>query len=208
MGRGSSKAGGGGGQKPTNARATENMNEAQLNKEISAIDRRLATLQRQRQQIVPSSMDNTMREAFPLGSGGLKREQAERLAGRLAEQSASKGRKLENIINEQDGLIKRREAFERARKEVKGTGKTQSELAAERAAREAQAASGRKWTTVSKAERTGSSYKPKVIRSGDYEIRGTTVFYQGKEYARFGNLKTAKAAVERHARTHGKITYQ
>ena len=161
-------------------------------------------MQRQRERIVPSSMSDAMREAFPLGTGGLERSAAERLAGRLAEQQASKGRQLTNIINEQEGLLKRRQSMERARNEVKGTGKTQSELRAEKAAQQAAQASNRKWKTVSQAERTGSSYKPKVIASGDYQIRGTTVFYKGQSVGTFGNLKSAKAAVELHARRNNR----
>ena len=117
-------------QTATNARAVENMNGAQLDKEIAKTKAKLtaATNQRAAAGAAASAIGADMREAFPLGSAGLDRRAANKIAGGMAERSVSAAKKLSEAIDRQKNAEKRLEVLQKARKEVGNSGKTQKQL--------------------------------------------------------------------------------
>ena len=186
----------------TNARAIENMNETQLAREISKTQRAIDRSQSKIDAIVGRSQaeDAAMREAFPLGAGGMTKGQAQAYAGKLSERSARQGRELSKAIDDRDSAQKRLANLQKAQKQVKGTGKTQSQLQKE-AAQKKTGESTLKWTTAQKEVYSGGSLKPRILKSGPYEIRGKSlmrVFKNGIEIGRTTSLAEAKAIAERH----------
>lgn len=198
MGRGSSGA-----QAPTNARQIENMNEAQISRELAKERRRLASAQRARQQAgAGTTEEDALRQAFPLGTGGLNRTQAQERAGRMATQAVDRGKRLEAAIKRQNDAESRIKKLEAAQREIRGTGKTQAQLAEERRAAQIKAAgSSMKWTTTNAGGFSNGGYTPKTIRSGAFEIRGSsgrfTVYENGNRIGTVSKLAEAKAIAER-----------
>lgn len=192
-GRGGSS---GGGQTPTNARSVENMNAAQLDLEIAKAKREYAAASKQRETISASAFaaDADLREAFPLGTAGLSRTQANRMAGRLAEKSASNGRALSAALDRQKTAEKRLDILQNARKQVGSTGKTTKQL------QEAPKAKGTmKWSTAQKESYSGGVLKPRILKSGSFEIRGKSVlrvYANGKHIGTANSLSAAKRIAE------------
>jgi len=188
------------GQTPTKARDIENMNEAQLNIEIGKAKRSLASATRQRAAASASASASNadMREAFPLGTAGLSRSAANKISGRLSEQSVSIGGKLSAAMEKQQSAEKRIQLLQSAKDRVKGTGKTLKEL------RQGNSASGKstmKWSTAQKESYSGGALKPRIIKSGSYEIRGSSVlrvYHNGQQIGTASSLATAKSIAEKH----------
>lgn len=196
-GGGSSGLSAGNGQKPTNARFVENMNAAQLDIEIDKTKRKLAAAAKQREAVSSSAAsDAALREAFPLGTGGFSRAQANKMAGSLAEKSASDGRKLSSAIDNQRTAEKRLDILQNARKQVGNSGKTVKQMS------EAPKAKGTmKWTTAQKESYSGGVLKPRILKSGSYEIRGKNVlkvYVDGKHIGTASSLSAAKLIAERY----------
>ena len=184
----------------TNARAIENMNETQLAREISKTQNTIDREQNKINSIVGQSQaeDFAMRGAFPLGAGGMSTAQANKYVGKLSEQSAKRGRELSKAIDNRDSAQKRLNNLKNAQKKVKGTGKTLSQLQSES---KPKPTGNMKWKTVQKSERTSTGFKPRIIRSGAYEIRGNSilnVFKDGVQIGRASSLSEAKAIAERN----------
>lgn len=200
MGRGSS---GVGAQKATNARDIANMNEAQIKKEIKKAESQLASVQsRIKNATRESGEERALREAFPLGPGGLSRTEAQRQAGRLAERALSRSKRIEADIERRDSLKIRLDLLNRAKNDIAGTGKTQKILNDERKAREIKSVgSSMKWSTTNKGGYSNGGYTPKTIQSGDFKITGSsgryTVFEKGQRIASASKLSEAKAIAER-----------
>lgn len=185
-------------QTATNARSVENMNGAQLDKEIAKTKAEIAAATKQRAAIgsAASAIDADMREAFPLGTAGLDRKAANKIAGKLAERSAAEGKKLSAAIDRQRNAEKRLETLQKARKEVGNSGKTQKQL------REAPKAKGSmKWSTAQKESYSGGVLKPRILKSGNFEIRGKSilkVYHNGNHIGTASSLSAAKQIAEKY----------
>jgi hypothetical protein len=163
---------------PTNAKSVENMNEAQLGKEISRIKKRIG------------SYDKVMAESQ-------KRTQFERM-DRIVDKATS----YTSAYSKKQSAEKKLTALQKAKKQVSGTGKTQSQLSRETRAAAIKNNSGAlKWKTTNKGGYTqDGGYMSKEISAGGFKIRGSSgVFriYDGsKQIGGASKLSDAKAFVE------------
>lgn len=173
----SAKAGG----TATKARNVENMNEAQLNKEIARTKKKIG------------SYDKAMSESQ-------KRTQFERM-DRVVDKAVS----FTSAYDKKQSAQNRLSELQKAKKQVSGTGKTQSELAAKAkntAKKNAlKSSDSLKWKTTNNGGYTADGgYMSKEISAGSYKIRGSSgVFriYDGsKQIGGASKLSDAKAFVE------------
>lgn len=165
----------------TNVRNIENMNEAQLNKEIARTKKKIG------------SYDKAMSESQ-------KRTQFERM-DRVVDKAVS----FASAYDKKQSAQNRLSELQKAKKQVSGTGKTQSELAAKAkntAKKNAlKSSNSLKWKTTNKGGYTADGgYMSKEISAGSYKIRGSSgVFriYDGsKQIGDASKLSDAKAFVE------------
>ena len=188
----------------TKAVAVENMNEAQLDKEISRAERQLASAQNAMQKYgTPSQYQQAMQEAFPLGVGGDGWTQARiNQRNRDIESSVTNAKKFTEAYDRAQTAQRQLENLQNAKKDVAGTGKTQKELREERA-RQMIASTEKtlKWKTTQKAEFNGSSYRPQIISAGEMRIEGGSGIYRvykgEKLLGTVSKLSMAKALAER-----------
>lgn len=200
-GRGASS----GTMKPTNAVHIENMNEAQIDKELSKVDRRLTTVQKAMDKIAGTKtykddMAKYWLGGFPGGSGITKAQQKqhEKYINKVTENAV----KYTKLNGEKSTLEQRKKSLESAKNQIKGTGKTQAEIAAERKkALIKNTKSTMKWETVQKHKYDATGYTPKVIKSGEFKISGSNGFYtvyrNDAKLGHFNKLSEAKAIAER-----------
>lgn len=186
----------------THARAIENMNEAQLTREIAKAQRTIDRNQAKIDSIGNAFNAQTanMREQYPLGAGGLSRSQAQKYTGKLSAQAAKQGREMTAAINNRDAAQKRLSSLQKAQKQVKGTGKTVAQLQSQ-ATQSTPRGKGMKWTTAQKETYSGGTLRPRILKSGAYEIRGRSimrVYKNGVEIGRATKLADAKAIAERN----------
>lgn len=188
-GRGSSS-----GIAATHARAIENMNEAQLNKEIKREQSRLNSAKRTESKVL-RSIDRSFSEAFPLGSGGLKKSEANRIVGKESVSSLNKSSKVAQAIKNQESAQRRLDALEKAKKAVKGTGKTLKQISQEKMKATPQTM---KWTQTKEKGQFGNVT---VRKSGDITIRSTGgshfIYKNGKRVGMTSKLSDAKSLAER-----------
>lgn len=153
-----------------------------------------------------SGYSKAMRDAFPLSSGGAgfstagkTRQERERTA------SLKKSKKYVDARTQKEAAAKKLSVLQKAKKQVSGTGKTQSELAAKAkntAKKNAlKSSDSLKWKTTNKGGYTADGgYMSKEISAGSYKIRGSSgVFriYDGsKQIGGASKLSDAKAFVE------------
>lgn len=161
----------------TNARNIENMNESQLNKEIARTKKKIG------------SYDKAMSESQ-------KRTQFERM-DRVVDKAVS----FTSAYDKKQSAQNRLSELQKAKKQVSGTGKTQSELAAKAKSAAAKSGDELKWKTTNKGGYTADGgYMSKEISAGSYKIRGSSgVFriYDGsKQIGGASKLSDAKAFVE------------
>lgn len=165
----------------TNVRNIENMNEAQLNNEIARTKKKIG------------SYDKAMSESQ-------KRTQFERM-DRVVDKAVS----FTSAYDKKQSAQNRLSELQKAKKQVSGTGKTQSELAAKAkntAKKNAlKSSNSLKWKTTNKGGYTADGgYMSKEISAGSYKIRGSSgVFriYDGsKQIGGASKLSDAKAFVE------------
>lgn len=199
-GRGSSNPG----MKATNARDINNMNEAQIDKEIKKAERQLQSAKRQYEKnIGESASSQAMRGAFPLGAGGLTKGDAERYVSKVSKRELTRSKNVVEASQKMEDAQKRIERLQAAKTKIKGTNKTVSQLEKEKAEQRSKSTqTTMKWSTTQKSERTANGgLKPRIIKSGDYEIRGSSILrvtYSGKEIGVASNLKAAKELAENH----------
>lgn len=187
----------------TNARSIENMNEAQLDKEISKLQGKIKNLDSSMSSsLEESGYSKSMREAFPLSSGGdgwskagRSRQEKERTA------SLEKAKNYVDARAQKETAAKRLSELQKAKKQVSGTGKTQSQLSKSAKAATAKSGDALKWKTTNKGGYTSDGgYMSKEISAGSYKIRGSSgVFriYDGsKQIGGASKLSDAKAFVE------------
>ena len=214
MGRGSSKASGSGASsgkaktqlKATNARSIDNMNEAQLDKEIektkAVINRADKTMDNN--DIVNTQEAKAMQEAFPLGVGGDGwSEQRKRARDKGLERDAKKAKAFTEAYSQKESAETRLKALEKAKEKVKGTDKTLSEIKSQEVKRQVDSTKATlTWKTTQKGGWTSSGgYAPKIIKAGNIEIHGSsglyTIFRDGVRVGSTDKLSTAKAFAER-----------
>lgn len=191
-------------QQATNARLIENMNEAQLNNEIAQAKRDIARAESTmgRNSITNTAEAKAMREAFPLGYGGKTEKQIARM-GKMNERDAHKAKTYTEAWSDKKSAETRLEKLEQAKKSVKGTGKTQKQINAEKTKNAVETApKSLTWKTTSKGSYTASGgYQPKIIKAGNFEIHGTsgyyTIYRDGKQVGSVNKLSTAKAFAEK-----------
>ena len=197
-GRGSS---GKGRMVATNAVQIENMNEAQIDKEIKktqgVIDKANAIMSKS------DIVDKAMHDAFPLGAGGDGWSNAKKKAlyGKM-EGDVKKAVNYTKAYERKTQAETRMKNLLKAKEEIKGTGKTKAEIWKEqKKAFVKNTESTMKWTTTQKEKFTGSTYIPKIIKSGDFEIHGSKGYYSiyknGKKLLGTSKLSEAKAFAEK-----------
>lgn len=205
-GRSSGRAGGSSaraGGTATNARSIENMNEAQLDKEISNLQDKIKKLDSSMSRsLEESGYSKSMREAFPLSSGGDGWSKAGR--SRQEKERTASLKKAKNYVDaraQKETAAKRLSELKKAKKQVSGTGKTQSQLSKSAKAAATKSGDALKWKTTNKGGYTSDGgYMSKEISAGSYKIRGSSgVFriYDGsKQIGGASKLSDAKAFVE------------
>ena len=177
------------GEIPTRARDISKMNNAQLDLEISKAEKKIDSLQKQRDALsAGTAEERALREAFPLGAAGLNRTDANKLSGRLSEQALNRGKKLDSVIKEQESQKKRLSALKSEKSSRnKSTSQTKTE-------------STMTWKTTQKQSYKNGVLQPRIIKSGDFEIRGTSVlriYQNGKQVGTASTLNAAKELAER-----------
>lgn len=192
---------GGAGQKPTNARQIEYMNEAQIDKEIRKEKSKIKSAENamRRNDITQTAQNKALREDFPLGPGGGRMKEYSK---RMSSDSKMAAKYVE-AAKKRDSAETRIKALEKAKSIVKGTGKTESQIISER--KKSIIASTPKtmsWKTTQKGGWTkDGGYMPKIIKSGNYEIHGSSGLYSihedGKKIWSTSKLSEAKTYVER-----------
>lgn len=200
-------------QTPTKALQVENMNEAQIDLETRKAQRALSRVEAQIGKLSGASQEERdLRDAFPLGTGGLSGAAAQRQAGKLAERARVNAGKLSDAINKRESLQRQLDRLQSAKKDVAGTGKTQSQIREERKAAEIKnTAATLKWKTASKGGWVNGGYASKVIQAGNYEIHGSSSFYRvyvghgrdAKQIWQSSKLSEAKAYAEKHKKRRG-----
>lgn len=191
------------GQVATNARNVENMNEAQLDKEISKLQDKIKNLDASMSRnLEESGYSKSMREAFPLSSGGDGWSKAGR--SRQEKERTASMKKAKNYVDaraQKETAAKKLSELQKAKKQVSGTGKTQSELVAKAKSAAVKSSDALKWKTTNKGGYTADGgYMSKEISAGGFKIRGSSgVFsiYDGsKRIGGASKLSDAKAFVE------------
>lgn len=225
MGRGRSKAGGGGRggtrttpiatpvdpvidkgfdvtkQKPTRAAQTDNMNEAQLLQEIARAERRQSSAEREAEAAWNSGSVrrfNDVVEQFPGGVGGSAVTPAYRRMVERAGNQMIKGAQANERARENASAAER---YRSALNDVKGTGLLVHEARTARAA-----VGGRldgKWTR-SKNAATDSTFGALAGQvNGDFAISKVWgsyhVYRNGRAIGRFDKADSAKRLVEKYA---------
>lgn len=195
----SAKAGG----TATKARNVENMNEAQLDKEIQKLQGKIQNLDASMSKnLEENGYSKAMRDAFPLSSGGAgwstagkTRQERERTA------SLKKAKNYVDARTQKEAAAKKLSVLQKAKKQVSGTGKTQIQLSKSAKAAATKSGNTLKWKTTNKGGYTADGgYMSKEISAGRYKIRGSSgVFriYDGsKQIGGASKLSDAKAFVE------------
>lgn len=209
-GRGSSsgKAGGGGGggikaeqntttQQATNAKAIENMNEAQLDNEIAKQQKIIANADK----VMGNTPESENIGVIPLGQVTRGKTQAQK--DKIIERSTNQAKKFTEAYDKKKMAETTLKNLQKAKKEISGTGKTQKQINSERTKKAVKSApKALKWKTTTKGGYTANGgYQPKIIKAGNFEIHGTsgyfTVYRNGKQVGSVNKLSTAKALAER-----------
>lgn len=191
-------------QQATNARFIENMNETQLDNEIAQAKRDIARAEStmDRNSITNTAEARAMRETFPLGYGGKTEKQIAQM-GKMNERDAHKAKTYTEAWSDKKSAETRLEKLEQAKKSVKGTGKTQKQLNAEKTKSAVESApKSLTWKTTNKGGYTANGgYQSKIIKAGNFEIHGSSGYYSiyrdGKQVGSANKLSTAKAFAER-----------
>ena len=190
-------------QKATNARDIENMNEAQLDKEIEKTQR---IIDFHNTVMENNSLDTAetraMREAFPLGVGMTTAAQ-QRKQAQVNERDAKKAAAYTEALDAKKAAETRMQTLQDAKKKVQGTGKTQKQIREDKVKKAVESTPKTlSWKTTQKGGWSNGGYAPKIIKAGNIEIHGSgglyTVFKDGKQVGRTDKLSKAKAWAERN----------
>lgn len=189
-------------QKPTNATDTDNMNEAQLLKEIAKAERRSDSAEREADAAFNSSSVqrfNDMSRMFPGGVGGSAVTPAYQ---RMVERSSNQILKGVAARERADSYNDRAERLRRAYEITKGSGLLVHEAKTARAA-----VGGRldgKWTKTNNAFTDGTFGQIGGQKNGEFSIGKVWGSYQvfrgNRLIGRFGKAADAKAIIEKYAK--------
>lgn len=188
-------------QKPTNANFTDNMNEAQLIREMDRLERRIGSAERERDQAFNSGSVrrfNEVSEMFPGGVGGSAVTPAYR---RMVDRAMDQTTKGVEAQRRADDYSRQLENYRRAYNDVKDSGLLVHE------ARTAKAAVGGnlagKWTRSQNAgsDATFGTLSGQV--NGDFGVSKVWgsyhVFRNGRLIGQFDKADTAKKLIEKYA---------
>lgn len=193
-----------GGQTPTNAVQIENMNEAQLNKEIAKSDKKLQRLQK----IMDDNKISIQQDigAIPLnqlnGYNDKTKNSAEakRKADKQINTTVKKAVEYTKASEDYNTELKHNNELNKALKTVKGTGKTTKQLkdeAVKKKVADTVKNSTMKWN---KSTEKGQFGNVTVRKSGAFEIHttgGTSFIYKdGKQLGMTNSVKKAITFVE------------
>ena len=188
-------------QKPTKANFVDNMNEAQLLKEIEKEDRRAASAEREAEaRFNSASLRRTEEtfEAFPGGVGGSAVNSAYR---RMVERGTNQIVQGVNAQNRADEHSRTAERYRRALNDVKGTGLLVHEARTARAAANGNLAG--KWTRTDSAFVDSTFGKITGQKNGDFTIGKAWARYyvhmNGREIGKFEKAADAKKLIEKYA---------
>ena len=189
-------------QKATNARDIENMNEAQLNKEIAKTQRTIDKLDSvMKKNSLDSAESRAMREAFPLGVG-MRTAAQQRKQAAINERDVQKAKAYTDALDSKKAAETHLKALQDAKKQIAGTGKTQKQIREEKAKKAvANTPKTLKWKTTQKGGWVNGGFAPKIMKAGNVEIHSFGGIYElwkdGKQVGRTDKLSKAKAAAER-----------
>lgn len=159
-------------QKPTKAKYIENMNEAQLDLEIAKQQRIIDSANRAMGNIPQSENIG----AIPLTQTMRGKTQSQ--INRVIERSVGQSRNFTDAYKKRERAQKKLAALQKAKNEVAGTGKTQSELQKKKQEKaKAGAKQTLQWKQTSKGGWEGGGYSPKIIKAGNLEIHGNSGYY-------------------------------
>lgn len=188
-------------QKPTNATFTDNMNEAQLVREIERLERREASAERERDQAFNSGSVrrfNEVSEMFPGGVGGSAVTPAYR---RMVDRAMAQTTRGVEAQRRADDYSRQIQNYTRAYNDVKDSGLLVHEARTARAAVGGNLAG--KWTR-SKNAATDSTFGALSGQvNGDFAISKVwgkyRVYRNGREIGAFDKSDSAKRIVEKYA---------
>ena len=188
------------GQTPTKAIQIENMNEAQLKREIAKSNKKLERLQKTMNANLGGNTPNVgLIPLNQLNGYNYKTKnsaEARRKADKQMTSTVNKAVAQTKAKTEYDAEKKHNDALNKALNTVKGTGKTINQIKDEKLANVAKN-STIKWE---KSTQKGQFGNVTVRKSGDFEIRttgGTSFIYKnGKQIGMTNKLKDATAFVE------------
>lgn len=187
----------------TNARSIENMNEAQLDKEISKLQYKIKNLDASmNRSLEESGYSKAMRDYFPLSPGGAGWSKAGKT--RLEKERTASLKKAKNYVDahaQKEIAAKKLSELQKAKKRVHGTGKTQAELAAKAKSAAIKSSDALKWKTTNKGGYTADGgYMSKEISAGGFKIQGSSGYFDvydgSKRIGGASKLSDAKAFVE------------
>lgn len=169
----------------TKARFIENMNDAQIDQEITKAQRRLERARADRAKYgQPTAGEEAMRDAFPLGAGnGDDLEAQRRRIGAESERALKRGLALEAAIEAERQAQARLDALlaeKRRRAAPQEAPKPKADI---------------KWKITQKQERISTGLKPQILTSGEYQIIGKgvpRVYRNGVQLRTFSTVKAAK----------------
>lgn len=193
-------------QTPTNARTIENMNEAQIDREISIAERMVKSAEKTmaKNDIVNTAEARAMRNAFPLGVGGSGWSQQRLNAKyRQMDSDAKKANAYVEAQKNKEAAETRIENLKKAKNQIAGTGKTLSQIKEETVKKTVTSTPKTlKWETKQKGGfNKDGSYSSRIIQAGNMQIRGSegyyTIWKDGKQIGTTDKLSKAKAYAER-----------
>lgn len=189
----------------TNARAIENMNEAQIDNEIKNIKVLITRLDKtmNKNDAYNSEENKAIREAFPVGVGGDGwSKQRIKARNKSIERDVKRASVYTETYEQKESAKKRLETLEDVKKQISGTGKTQKQLNEERIQKAIKNTTiTLKWKTTQKGGWNNGAYSPKIIKAGNIEIHGSnglyTIYQNGKRLGSTDKLSKAKAYAEK-----------
>ena len=188
-------------QRPTNASFIENMNEAQLVREIARMERRVDSAERERDQAFNSASMrrfNEIGEMFPGGVGGAAVTPAYR---RMVDRAMTQAQRGSEAMRRADNYTRQIDNLRRAYNDVKGSGLLVREAQTARAAVGGNLAG--KWTRSNNAATDGTFGTLSGQVNGDFAISKVWgnyhVYRNGRDIGRFAKADEAKRLIEKYA---------
>ena len=189
-------------QKPTNATDTDNMNEAQLLKEIAKAERRSDSAEREADRAFNSSSVQRFNEVSQMFPGGVGGSAVTPAYQRMVERSSNQILKGVEARERAERYDNRAERLRQAYEITKGSGLLVHEARTARAA-----VGGRldgKWTKTGNAFTDGTFGQIGGQKNGEFAIGkvwGSYQVYRGNRLiGRFGKAADAKAIIEKYAK--------